>query len=851
MQCTPLLLIPFLVATASDPVAVRVQPTPGGPQIHVNGKPIPPRFFFGSMNSGTIRSESEWTPHAFEFLPGEVNGTGTLHFRFAHEPGEVWLADLRIQDAKTGEDILPPGTFATQEAFSKSWNLWPVGSANTVGTVAVSDGALHVALKSPTNGNWPDFHLHSRASLRFAAGRTYRCSFRAKAVPAKELTVALYSVVGGAWNYIGGPPGSFLSQIALARDAGVNLVSFSAPNCWTPPDKPIDWASLDNLCRQIIATNPNVLLVPRVSADAPDWWLARNPAARMAYDGNKVVDHSCVSDRTYRADVCAHLVKICRHLFETFPDHFAGIHPCGQNTGEWFYQDSWLHPLSGYDPATRASFRQWLKSHGDPQADAAEPPTADERRAHPNGLLRDPAREKRLIDFARYQQQEMADHIAAMAAACRRGTDGRKLVVFFYGYLFEFAPLQNGAPTSGHYALSSLLKSRDIDILCSPISYTDREWIGTAPSMTAAESVARAGILWLNEDDSRTHLDLRKEEHVQEGGLVNLEQTRQVMRRNTAQAAIRGFGTWWMDLPAQGWFNDARIWEEMTLLHPLDAAMLERRRPFTPEIAAVVDEDSMCHLPGGSAVFATDLIYHARAALGRCGAPYGQYLLDDALSGHVPAKLQIFLSAWALSPEKRAALNARRAPGTVSVWCYAPGFLYPDRADISGIKEVTGFTAKTANVTTAEAAPTELGKKLGLAAPWGIKQEIRPLFGVTASADVTLATYSDGTPAVAIRRTDQGSDVFVGVPQLTSELIRALAKLAGAHLFTEGKATVWAAEGYLSVQAHETGPLVLDTGRPGKVIDALDGTTLGDGPKVTLTLKKGETRVIRYETRSN
>jgi hypothetical protein len=57
-----------------------------------------------------------------------------------------------------------------------------------------------------------------------------------------------------------------------------------------------------------------------------------------------------------------------------------------------------------------------------------------------------------------------------------------------------------------------LLGGRDIDILCSPISYTDREWLGTAPCMSAAESVREAGILWLNEDDSRTFLDLRTAE---------------------------------------------------------------------------------------------------------------------------------------------------------------------------------------------------------------------------------------------------------------------------------------------------------------------------------------------------
>jgi spore photoproduct lyase len=37
-----------------------------------------------------------------------------------------------------------------------------------------------------------------------------------------------------------------------------------------------------------------------------------------------------------------------------------------------------MRPVSGYDPATKAAFRQWLKAHGDPQADAAEPPTAAE-----------------------------------------------------------------------------------------------------------------------------------------------------------------------------------------------------------------------------------------------------------------------------------------------------------------------------------------------------------------------------------------------------------------------------------------------------------------------------------------
>jgi hypothetical protein len=849
--------------SGAEPLTVRVRSTAGGPQIHVNSQPVPPRFFWGSENSGRVKVGEVWGERSFEFTPDtDVAGNGTLHFRFSNTPGEVWLKDLRLVDAATGADALPTGSFAAPAAFEKVWSVWPPGAANTVGQTAFDGAALRVTLNAPKGGGqWPDFHLHSRGGLVFAKGRTYRCTFQAKAKPDQHILPCVYRVDGGVHSRIGGPLGSFYNQVALARDAGVNLVSFAAPTCWAPPEQKQDWSPVDALCRRIIAVNPNVLLVPRFSANVPGWWLERHPEARMVYDVKAPCPMACVSDRAYRDDMCAHLEKLSRHLCEAFPDHFAGLHPCGQNTGEWFYYDSWKHPLSGYDPATRAAFRDWLKVRGDPEAATAEPPTAAERRAHPNGYLRNPAREGRLIEFARFQQREMSDFVAALAAACRRGTDGKKLVVFFYGYGFEFPPLGNGAPTSGHYALEPLLKSKDIDILCSPISYTDREWLGTAPAMSAAESVTATGILWLNEDDSRTYLDPRKQEHVQEGGLVDLKQTQQVMLRNTAQAALRGFGTWWMDLPGQGWFNDAAIWEQIVRLRPVDEALCRRQTPFTPEIAAVIDEDSMCHLTGGSALAVRPLIYEGRAALGRSGAPYGQYLLADVLAGKVPARLQVFLSAWQLTPEQRRTLREQRSGvwrrmtgwlglgndvAVTRVWCWAPGYLYPDRADAAGIEEVTGFRAEAVTLPSAEVTPTAFGRTCGLEKAWGPKVKIEPLFCVKAKPEEVWATYSDGSPAVAVRRSRAGLDVFVGVPQLTSELVHALAKLAGAHLYTEPGPALWAANGYLSVQAHTNGVVRFDTGHKGVVADALDGKTIGAGPAVELNMAAGEVRVLRY-----
>ena len=123
--------------------------------------------------------------------------------------------------------------------------------------------------------------------------------------------------------------------------------------------------------------------------------------------------------------------------------------------------------------------------------------------------MHDPQASRQLLDLAEFQQQMMADCVCELARAARQASRGRKLVVFFYGYVFEFGAIRNGPATAGHYALRRVLDCPDIDVLCSPISYFDRGLGQSGPAMTAAESVALAGKLWLYEDDTRTYLGTR------------------------------------------------------------------------------------------------------------------------------------------------------------------------------------------------------------------------------------------------------------------------------------------------------------------------------------------------------
>lgn len=826
-------------AAAAPALTARVAATPAGPRLMIDGQPTIPRTFFGSRRPGASDATPAWQTVTYRFKPsGDADGNGTLHFRFGQQPGVVKLRHLTVTEAGTGRAVLPPGSVDSAAAFAQHWTVFPPGERNNVGTLAFADDGLTIALTDPPAGSWPDFHLYSGLKLVLRSEREYTVSFEVMADPARAVQTAFYRVAGGVWTPVGGPPGVFLKQVGQAADAGVRIVTFGIPSCWLPPDEPADWTNADIVIRELLDACPDTLLLPRVGMNAPPWWLARHPESRMLYDDGHRGPMATVSDRRYRADAAAHLERLCRHLTETYPDRFLGIHPCGQNTGEWFYEDSWLPPLSGYAEPAVTAWKAWLQARGEL---AAEVPAAGDRRAHPHGLLRDPVAERQLVLFEQFRQEEMADFVLALAAAARRGTGGTRLVVFFYGYVFEFAGLPNHAPISGHYALRRVLDSPDIDVLCAPISYYDRQWLGTGACMTAAESVALAGKLWLNEDDTRTHHSTQDAY----GKVADLHQSRHVMLRNTAQAAIRGFGTWWMDLFGDGWFDDPAIWDIQQQLWPTERAMLARTTPFAPEVALVIDERSMCYLAGQSRDLARRLIYEARAHAGRCGAPYGQYLLDDAVAGKVPAKLQVHVATFAPSEEERTVLRGQT--GTSRLWCYAPGWLTPAGFDAGAMRDLTGFDCRAVTPRTGWATPTAAGTALGLGDKWGAEQPIAPLFGVDPAGVEVLATWDDGSAAVALRRKAGGGDVFCAVPALTPELLRACARLAGAHVWAPQNAAVWADAGYLSLTPMADGELPVTFPRAATVFDALTGERLGHGRELTLQVTAGGTRVLRWE----
>ena len=612
-------------ALGEAPVEVRVRQTAAGPQLEVNGKAVRPRFYYGSPTCLCNIASQRDVCFNYPFLATENTDNGRVDLEVY--PGEGPM------DWKAAE--LVDVTTSTTNRFA---------------------GSLHAK-------------HYFKAGLQLQKGHVYR--FRVITHADHSRTYYTYKVgytdAAGHYHPLPFPYGDTLGDTArLAADSGVDIVTFSTDSSWGCEKwwwENLDekgFRRIDEMMEHLIRINPRSLLMPRVTANAPDWFLERHPEAKMKFHRGFTIGMSSISYRPYRQAACEAVERLARHLYVKFPRNFAGLHVSGQNSAEWFYMMSQSDELSGYDAGTKDAFREYLRKQGASDWSTAEVPTPEARRVQREGHLFDPRQDARVLDFIRLRNLEMATLLADIGAAVRRGTDGKKLSVFFYGYSWELGSLGAGAGESGHYAMQWLLDNAadKVDGISAPMSYRCRNLTGYPSVMSAAETVTRRGILWINEVDDRTHREEIWDHMALFTPYTDPWPTEQVLKRNSLHCILRGYGDWWMDLFGRGWHNERGLWKVRRDLNAIDDAMLKRRSVYSPEVAVVLDEPSMQRNGWLSNSRMRGLVN--RMGFAGSGTTYGQYLLADYVKSVPPAKLVYLVECHSPVPEVQARLAAVR-----------------------------------------------------------------------------------------------------------------------------------------------------------------------------------------------
>ena len=335
-------------------------------------------------------------------------------------------------------------------------------------------------------------------------------------VNGKETAPTILFVMSGLPN-----PARYL-QVRLDKSArpprrGVNIVSLDTVYAMAAGRE-----SRPALRRRTVSLTPssrrepNALIIPRFGITwPPRWWSDRHPDEMMLYDdGSRGI--ASIHSRVWRKDAAANVAAFVRRLEQKYGGHMLGYHTSGQNTGEWFYDRGWEGRLSGYEPPGREAFRAWLKQKYKTQAalrlawhspsasfESIEPPSFRERTRCKAGHFRDPLIEQKVIDFFGVREprhgRRQSRSFAGPSGRLRR-QDHRAVL----GYPFELKRCRSGPQPSGHLATSYLLKSPDLDVMCSPVSYLNRAPGGGGFFMAPVDSVQAHGSSGSSRIDTRT-----------------------------------------------------------------------------------------------------------------------------------------------------------------------------------------------------------------------------------------------------------------------------------------------------------------------------------------------------------
>jgi len=750
-----------LGATAVPQTEVRVRDTPGGPQIQVNGQRVAPRMFWGVDNPRRRPVDGTWRRHRISFTP---------------------QADVVMSRFELNPQVAP-GRFFVRGVDTNAFYSVKRGQTLAFDFEVRSEG---------------DISYFRPALLQLAPRHDHYQYLRIQvSVPADE-------------------PGdsSFVAQSVQARRAGVRFFSFYAANLWPEKGGEIEFAAWDKTCDALIAAVPDALIIPRITLNPPEWWTDLHPETQMGSEtGEMWWEAPSIHSPLFREAAFDYTRRVIRHFMERYPKHFAGIHMTGQSSQEWYYLNSW-NALCGYDAPTRNAYAKWQRENGFTPANV---PPRDERHAQDavRGLI-DPSKRPNVVRFNRFLSETMADFVGELCQTAREATEGKKLVLSFYSYVYELVSFHHGVPASGNCALQRFLsKWRDtVDILCAPRCYSDRGWLGTTPAIGPVETINRNGILWLNEDDFRTHINERRYPREKIDMLHSPRETEDAMRRTLLEELVRGAAGWWMD-QGNGWYDSwDEIWRAVAELEPLEREMLARTRPYSPEVAVLADEESMLCLGTDSHIFARPLVNRSRFNFPRAGVSFGQYILQDVLEKPLPdeARLRIHLCTCWLTPEKERRLAAARqaSPRALRAWCHLPGVLGDSGIDMDGVKRLTGFEAELVSTGSCVAAATELGRQFGLPGTFGLGQPVGRLVPRLLEGDEVWAVWRDGSPAVVVRgNVSGGADALVGTAELPAGLIRALAVRAGARsAFAQeevGQAAAWHSDNLEVIQSLSDG----------------------------------------------
>lgn len=553
--------------------------------------------------------------------------------------------------------------------------------------------------------------------------------------------------------------------MAQFKEAGVNTVCIFAANTHNSLGQPYskyppvwrwfgkyDFASLDRQYDDVIERNPDADFICMIDLNTPIWLGRQLALAGHSAECESFTMLSCAcANPAWRKPTAEYLEAVVRHMEERYGSRVkAYLLACGQ-TDEWM---DYSRGIAGREKAR--AWREWLSAHDRAEVPVPSPERID--RASFQNLIRDPATEGDVIDYARFTGDTIADTILEFSAKTRSLIPGDRQIGVFFGYILELAASR--LVWSGHLEYERLYASPNIDFFVSPGTYADRPMGGGSGFMVPNGTRLLHGKGFLHEIDHRTPTyNVNLDEFVSIGWMVpwkNQPEVNAGLKREFALATVHQTSLWCFDM----WGGVFETPETMRLVRKAKALWQQFVTPPSKtraEVALIVDPQSTRYLNDRNPIV-PQIYQGTRNKLNRIGAPFEVFSFNDLISADLDRyRLFVFPALFEITPERMQVLNDRVLRGDRSViLAYAPGV--SDGNDLD---------------------PERVGHLAG--APFG-------------TPDVTT-TQHDGWKSIYVHRYED----------ITPQMLRDAASKAGVNLYLDESAAVFANERLLAVHVANGG----------------------------------------------
>ena len=442
--------------------------------------------------------------------------------------------------------------------------------------------------------------------------------------------------------------------------------------------------------------------------------------------------------------------------------------------------------------------------------------------------------------------------------ALKQGMQGWVCEAFFSG-VAPRAHHSHILAASGSVGADEVFRIPGFNILNTPYDYIFRHMGGAPEPEGIVDSSVLRGQLFLVEDDCRSFTCSEGEGF---GYFRDPAEAAAGLWRNAAAAIARGYQSYWMDVtgfpsPRGGYFRDPAIMDVIRAVGATVRRSLEWEHAEVPGIAVVIDDRAALQEDVSADFQNLAVIWQRLTGLGQTGVPYRIYLWEDLLAGNFPDhRLFIFPNLFRMDQERFDILQKRVCrDGRVVLWGPGTGITDGQRLGAEWASRVTGMPMTLLNETYSRrvsltrfdhpiTARLHGSVSFGDSAAYG--PILLPQSGLGGVEQGTvLTTRGVNRPGFAIKEMGNWTSVFTAAVPVPADLIREMARHAGAHVYTEENDVVFASKNFLAVHSVRGGSRTIKLPQPSPVWDAVTGQRISEwADRIELNITPPQTRLF-------